>query len=403
MKRKTKLSILVAATTILGASLLSAADPSAKQTLEGKVTPMVTMNICYGLDQMYKGFIDYVMPAGTFFTGPVYDAKGDLLKKGDILATIDPEYFILQNQADELAYQDAADQYQRNMASGEAISKRDLAKAKIAVLTAKAKAQMSKLIVEDVCTLRARFDGYVNQVLFSGGWANGLPATINISQLDPIYISIPLDQAVTSPSFNYNTPVTVYPTSDKPGAAPVGYIQGRTCDSKEGNLMILVHNKPLPPPVNLKTKEGKDIPVVKTWCPIMEHGGILGNYYSDHSLLVSKYALFGKDGDHYVWLVEGSKAGMPGKGINYLNKVKKIKVETDGKIVSVPSFVGMVTFNPKNEKAGADDIGNVLLSNQDCPEGLQDGDTVCLFAGMYTFMPGDKVKVEIGPTPTNIQ
>lgn len=403
MQRKTKLSVLVAIGTVLGTSLLSATDNSKKMTVDGTVTPMVTMSIGYGVDQMFKGFIDYVMPAGTFFTGPVYDSNGKLLKKGDVLATINPDYFELQHEADQLAYQDAVDQYQRNMASGEAISKRDLAKAKIAVLTAKAKTEMSKIILEDVCTLRARFDGYVNQVLFSGGWANGLPATINISQLDPIYISIPLDQAVTSPNFNYNTPVTVYPTSDKPGAAPIGYIQGRTCDSKDGNLMILVHNKPLPPPVNLKTKDGKDIPVVKTWCPILEHGGILGNYYSDRSLLVSKYALFGNDNDHYVWMVEGSKTGMPGKGINYLNKVKKVKVESDGKVISVPSFVGMVTFNPKDAKTGADDVGSILLSTQDCPENLQDGDTVCLFAGMYTFMPGDKVKVEIGPTPETIQ
>lgn len=402
MQKRTKLAMIVVAGTLFGASLLPA-NSTAKQTVDGTVTPMVTMNICYGIDQMYKGFIDYVMPAGTFFTGPVYDGKGQLLKQGDILATINPDYAILQNEADELEYQDALDQYQRDIASGQGVSKRVLAKDKIAVLKAKAKAEMSRKIVEDVCTLRARFDGYVNEVLFSGGWANGIPATINISQLDPIYISIPLDQAVTSPSFNYNTPVTVYPTSDKPGATPTGYIQGRTADHKNGNLMILVNNKPLPPPVSLKTKEGKDIPVLKTWCSIVEHGGTFGNIFKENSLVVSKYALFGKDGDHYVWLVEGSKAGIPGKGINYLNKVKKVKVDTDGKIISIPSYVGMVTFTPKNEKADSDDIGCILLSSQDCPENLQDGDTVCLFAGMYTFMPGDKVKVDIGPTPVTVQ
>ncbi len=402
MKKGTGLA-MVAAVGLLGASLLPAADSSATQTVEGVVTPMVTMDICYGIDQTYKGFIDYVMPAGTFFTGPVYNGKGQLLKKGDVLATINPDYCILQNQADELAYQDALDQYQRDLKAESAISKRDLAKDKIAVFKAKATAEMSKLFVDEVCTLRARFDGYVNEVKFSGGWANGIPATINVSQLDPIYISIPLNQATTSSDFNYNTPVTVYPTSDKPGAKPTGYIQGRSCDSKDGNLMILVNNKPLPPPVNLKTADGKNIPIVKTWCSIIDHGGTLDNYFHENSLICSKYALFGKEGNHYVWLVEGSKSGIPGKGINYLNKVKKVNVDTDGKIISVPSYVGMVTFNPKNEKADSDDIGCILLSSQDCPEDLKDGDTVCLFAGMYTFMPGDKVKVEIGPSPATIQ
>ncbi|HBM16587.1 MAG TPA: hypothetical protein DD381_09645 [Lentisphaeria bacterium] len=396
MNKKTM--AIIAASSIIGATLLA----ESKQTVDGTVVPMVTMDIGYGLDQLYKGFIDYVMPAGTFFYGPVYDSKGNCVREGDIIATINPDYAKLQYQAASLAYKSAKDQYERDLKSGEAVSKRALVADQISMLQAEATSQMSKIILENVCTLRARFNGYVNEVKFAGGWASGLPATINVSQLDPIYISIPITESVASQTFNYNTPVTVYPTSDKIGAEPVGYIQGRSADHKSGNLLILVNNKPLPPPVKLTDANGKKIPVLHTWCPVIEMGGFTNYQYDEDSVIVSKHSLFGKDGDYYVWMVEDSKSGIAGKGMNYLNKVKKVAVNTDGKIISVPSYVGMVTFTPKDEKI-KDIDGMILLSNQDCPSDLKDGDTICLYAGMYTFMPGDKVKVDIGPTPGVIQ
>jgi hypothetical protein len=67
-------------------------------TMEGVVMPVVTMDIKYGLDQFYKGFVDYVMPAGTFFSGPVYDSDGKAIREGDILASIDKGYTKLQHQ-----------------------------------------------------------------------------------------------------------------------------------------------------------------------------------------------------------------------------------------------------------------------------------------------------------------
>lgn len=397
MNKRGKLSVL-AVGVLLGANLFAAKDLTTKQTLEGTVTPMVTMDYNYGLDQFYKGFIDYVMPAGTFFTGPVYDSHGICVKEGDILATINPEYAKLQNQADKLALDDAIDQYNRDKASEKAMTKRDMASHKIDVLEAQAKYDMSKKIVDEVCTLRARFDGYVNEVKFSGGWAQGLPATLNVSQLDPIYISIAIPRGTTTSTFNYNTPVTVYP--NRSSGEPVGFIQGRTT-YKNGTLMLLVNNKPLPPPVNLKDKDGKNISVIKMWCPVIQHGGLSGFAYDNNSMVVSKDSLFGTDGDYYVWMVDGAKSGIAGQGMNYINKVKKVKVETDGKLVSVPSYVRMISFTPKEKVETV--AGTILLSNLDCPADLKDGDNICLFAGMYTFMPGETVKVDMGPTPATIQ
>ncbi len=416
---KSKLTIALMIGTLVTTSLFgdTNANLRTKQTLEGVVTPMVTMDIKYGLDQMYKGFIDYVMPAGTFFTGPVYDANGKLIKSGDILATINPDYAQLQYQValTKLASAKASFDNKRTVFESnkqiveknpQAVSRNAYVASESEYLQAKAdyeqasaNAQMTKKILDDVCTLRARFAGVVNEVKFSGGWAQGLPATLNVSQMNPIFIKIPLDRMATV-DFNYNTPVTVYP--NKAGGKPVGFLQGRTT-FKDNSLMILVYNEPLPPPVDLSPINGKKIPILKTWCPIIPFSGLKGGqYFEDETLIVSVKSLFGKEGDYYVWLVEDAKTAEPGVGMNYLNKVKKVPVETDGKILSVPSFVGMITFTPK-EGDRKDHVGAILLSNKDCPEDLQDGDTVCLYAGMYTFMPGEKVKVDIGPTPATVK
>jgi hypothetical protein len=115
-------------------------------------------------------------------------------------------------------------------------------------------------------------------------------------------------------------------------------------------------------------------------------------------MVVSADALFEETGKYHVWLVEGTKTGQPGQGMNYLNKVRKVPVKSDGKVLGIPSSVRKVTFTPESG-ATADYAGAILLSNRDFPEGIESGDTVCLYAGMYAFMPGEKVRVEVGPAP----
>lgn len=381
-------------------------------TMEGVVMPVVTMDIKYGLDQFYKGFVDYVMPAGTFFSGPVYDSDGKAIREGDILASIDKGYTKLQHQvnisrleATKADLQDKEAQYQSNLkiarGNPQAISRNALIASESEYQKAKAEYEedqlnvaMTQTILDEICTLRARFDGRVNQVLFSSGWSEGLPSILNVSQMNPIFISIPLSRLDLA-KFNYNTPVTVYPS--RKGARPVGFFQGSSV-FRENSMLLLVPNTMLPPPVDLSPVNGKKIPIVKTWCPVMPRGGAGDHLLSEQTMVVSADALFEETGKYHVWLVEGTKTGQPGQGMNYLNKVRKVPVKSDGKVLGIPSSVRKVTFTPESG-ATADYAGAILLSNRDFPEGIESGDTVCLYAGMYAFMPGEKVRVEVGPAP----
>lgn len=418
MQGKTLTIIALTAFSLLGTNFLSAdtIDLSTKHTFEGTVTPAVTMDIKYGLDGFslkYRGFIDYVMPAGTFFRGPVYDAKNKVVKKGDIIAAIGTDYVELQYQSDiasldsaKAALENKQNIYETNQRlfdkksvsqNAYITSKADYLQALSDYKQAETTLKMTRKIIDEVCTMRARFDGIVNKVKFSGGWAEGLPPTLNISQLNPIYIVIPMDRN-SSIDFNYNTPVTVYP--NKKGGTPVGYLQGQSTFS-DGKLSLLVNNQQLPPPVSLKTSDGKDIPVIKTWCPIIKNSGVSDFHFSDSTLVVSKEAIFEDNGSKYVWLAEGSKTGIADSGMDYLRTVKKIEVKDIDHLADLPSYVGIISFTPKDGTQYHE--GNILLSSKDCPPDLNDSDTVCLYAGMYTFMPGESVKVEIGPTSQTIK
>lgn len=399
---------------IVGARILTAAESPDSKTLDGIVTPLIKQNIKMGLDGIYSGFIDYVRPEGSFFSGPVYDDQGNLVKNGDVLATINTDYVQLQYKTSlsrldsaKADLEDKQNVFEINQkllpkkaisSSAYVTSKADYLQALASYQSAEAESNMVKKILDDVCVLRAKFDGYVNEVKFSGGWANGKPEVINISQLDPIYIKIPIDsEGKIISSFTFNTPITIYPKRGE----PIGVIQGRSV-IKDGYLQLLVHNVQLPPPVNLLDKNGKLIPIIQTWYPVTQYASINDFKYDKTNMIVSKNVIFGTPGDYYVWCVDGAKTGIPGKGLDYINKVKKIKISKNDKHTDLPSYVHMITFKPKDNKIN-DTSGMILLSKKDCPSDLKEGDLVCLFNGMYTFMPEEKVKVEIGSTSGTVQ
>ena len=396
MKKRILIAALLATGVFFGATGAFAADPASslagKQVLEGVVTPMLTTDMQFQTKGLEKSFVTYVMPAGTFFKGSVYDESGNVLEPGDILAKIDSPLYAEKYRQAKADWVQAKDAYERLLKIGnQKVSKETMFDAKIALMKAELAVKGCQLYNDKFLTTRAMFDGYVNEVTHMG---LALPAkAINISQINPIYISIPKEQVK---NFNYNTPVTIYPM--RKGGQPAGYIQGRTTYN-DNQVMLIVVNQPLPPPVSTIDKDGKQIPILRKWCPVFPHPEVDKYIYTPNQMIVSKEAIFGEPGHYYVWMVEGAKSGEPGVGMDYINTVKKVEVNTDTKILEIPSFVDMIAFTPKEDGAIACCGGAVLLSKEACPSDLKNGDKVCLYAGMYTFMPGDKVKVEIGPTP----
>ena len=395
--------ITFAGWNIMTADDTSFPDFSQKRIFAGVVTPLITQNMTYGFNDNHRGFVDYTARPGSFFHGPVYDQKGNIIEPGDLLIHLKSEYhnaLVTQWEATVEAQKALVGNYKQiferdaKMIKTHAVSEMQYYTDKYNYLNAVATLKSNMASLQQyrdllaVCTYRARFDGYVNKVMLSAGYCAGEPEVIQISQIVPIGIVLKIDRTLAA-QITLNTPMTVYPI--QPGGKPAGVIHGAAVFNDNGTMTISCDNPPLLPPVAFD-ENGKPLPLIMHWSVVSKcrTGMIIDN--NELAVLLN---IIGKDNSgHYVLRLKDNQNMQPGKGMNFVSVIEKIPVTLGNDVADVA-----VNYKIINITNSALKEGDVLI-NPNLPKGVGPGSKICLVVPRYTFMPGDPVKVEIGPTPS---
>ena len=359
----------------------------------GVVKSLSSTVVRMGLDyNNYKGNVNFVVPPGTKFSGPVLDLKGNVIVPGDILITMDTavcDALVDQAKADLDTKKSNYKRCQRIIAKGGrgAISDQKLLEAKNDYLKAKAELILAKARL-DTCTYNAQFDGIVDEVLFPGGYTTLSDREVmKVSQLVPIGVEIEITREEAY-KYGIQTPIAIFPVGHK---EPVGPYRGGTIvtnNKDEMTLKFIVSNfRDLNRTKKLKT--GQVVPVVRNISPVVlfdanSNGDILSVY--ENSIMKDEKGT-------YVMSVEGQNIT---NAINPIFKLNKIYVTTANVVTQIETSIKYV----KLQDAGGLVVNDTLLTNKDCRD-LKDGDIVYYEKTRYMFMPGDPVKVVFDTAVTN--
>lgn len=405
MKKSGRLSMLyasVALTLLCSANLLAEnqdkltpdyKDFSSPREFVGIVTPLTVSPIVIGSNIGYRGIIYSTANPGQLFRGPMYDINGNVIRKGDVLAKMYPDFFIKQVKANEaLVQQTKADlafteaDYVRNakLIKDHSVSTHDFQlsqstyyKNKSALINAEALLDQMKIELA-ACKYHAQFDGMVNDVMVTAGLANEVKA-LELVQLFPIGVKIEMDRELAN-QIGSATPVTIYP-DPAISNSPIGIVHESSILRDDG-IIFETTNYPLEP----KTMEnGKEIPHVHSVYTIVPFD------YDLTKCAISNHSIKKDEKGYYVWLAVGQKNMQTKKALDLVFSVKKVYVTLGDKAKrETPRDTFVLLKDP-----GELQMWDVVLG--DVPDNLKDGDRVCLHNPRYLLMPGDKVRVIIGP------
>lgn len=393
---------------LLASCFVQAEDNNAfatEKVFKGEAVPTITSIIKYGFNDSHRGILDYAARPGSFFKAAEYDAKGNVIKSGDILLHMNPTFreSTYQKASAELEAsiancENAEQIYKRNenLIKSHSVSeviyqttKMEYIKAKAQVEASKCNLALAKQMV-DICTFRAPFEGVVDQVFICAGLMAGEQPAIQISQLVPMGIKVKMDREIAS-QININTPIKVFPlNSNTPiNAFPRGYyypVENGVYEKDE--IMFTVDNYQIPPPVSLD-ENGKQIPVITKYWFVLDYKNRAN---ADSNIAIMESCIYKDLQGDYVWKLKSNKYLQPEKGNEFISPVQKVYVKTGNYSQYEASYIKTITVVPSSELKP----GDILLTGI-LPEELKEGDKVCLYDGNYLFMPGDPVKVVIGP------
>jgi hypothetical protein len=372
------------------------------KTYDGVASPISTVTINMGFNDMDRGFVTFTPMPGTFFRGPIFDTNGKIIRQGDLLIALDKSYRIADvNNAKANIEKDLAllhekkEVYLRDkkLIGSHSVSVQEYQNAQSDYFQAKAQLEADKatLILKErilsFCDYYARFDGIVEEVMFSAGYTGGEIPIMKVSQLYPmgIDIKIPREEAR---KLTVETPVTVYPVDRK---EPVGVFNGYSTLTKDG-IKVLVNNYPKED--LFKEIDGKKYNIIHSTDTVMPFDFLNQDSPVAKLAIPTRSVATDAKGD-YVLKAIGQKNGVPGKGIKPLLKLKKVNIILGSEITKITPSVDNIelsnsgTLKPGDLVLNASDINNL---------NLKDGDSVyyCYERTKYLFMPGDPVKVVIG-------
>ena len=274
-----------------------------RQTIE----PEITSSIRPGIDG-FNGHLTWVAPVGTYAKGPIYDASGKVIKKGDILAKCDTrfyDYSIEQKEglvestkgnfiAKEYEYKrakrllptEAISQAEHDIAEGEFFDAKGAHEEAIGEL------KYEKLLLEN-CEIRAKQDCYVTKILnFPGSWTNVDYPVAEVMLITPMLVDVKMSRQNAKKVVNGDLPVQLFVEGyDKPLSAFVQYIQL----TKEG-VSIPVDNYFYP-------IKDKDVPVVNNYAYVLR----FDRERDSKTLGVPVYCIHIDSKGYYVWKAVGQK------------------------------------------------------------------------------------------------
>ena len=374
---------------------------SAPQEYNAVATPISTITINMGFNDMDRGVVTYTPMPGTFFKGPILNTKGEVIEQGDLLISLDKGYRIadVENAKANLAKDKAIlvekkEVYLRDkkLAETHSVSLQDYQSAYSDYLQAEAQVKADKaalLLKEKIlsfCDYYAKFDGIVNKVIFSAGYTGGERPIMEVSQLFPMGIDIKMPRELAV-QINVDTPITVYPlNSDE----PIGVMHGASKLTKDG-IQLIVNNYPVCE--DYKEVNGKKIRVVHMVDTVMPFDFL---DQDDPSALAINIECLVREGNNtFVYKAAGEKNGIPNKGINPVITLEKVKVVPGDRINRITPSVNYVELkDPGSLKI----LDIVLRADEMKKKELKDGDKAYYYYDRerYLFMPGDPVKVIIG-------
>jgi len=213
MKNKRVISMLTGIALALANALsadASISDFNSAREFKGVATSLITCNVLSGFNDNWRGMITKTAYPGDIFEGPVKDTEGKIIEEGTILFSIDKtgRQMLLDQYEAKLAI--AKDDYERDLKllPGHSISKKNFQKDKAAYMEAIAQVKQHQYLV-DLCTIHAPFDGVVNSINCVG-WLSGEPAVMQVSQLVPMGILVPMDRDLAN-QIKPTTPIAIYP------------------------------------------------------------------------------------------------------------------------------------------------------------------------------------------------
>ena len=380
-------SIALTLASVFTCNVLSAAglvsDFQSEREFTGVATPLITCNLLSGFNDNWRGMITSTAYPGDIFEGPVKDAKGNIIKQGTTLFTIDKtaRQILLDQFVASLAIAKANYERSVKLLPGHSISQQDFDTAKAAYLAAIAQVKQQQYLV-NLCEIHAPFDGVVVSINCVG-WLSGEPPVMKVSQLVPMGIQVNMDRSLVN-QIEPTTPISIYPDHSI-SKKVFGISRGNSILTDTG-IMFLVDNKKVTTPVVVN---GKEIPVINWIYPVLPFDYVI---YGKKLMSVNVKCIFKDEKGTFVWLAAGQKDLQP-KGLDKVFPVKKVYIELTGKSSFERTFIEYAAIQDTKDLTEND----IILAQN--PKDLHDGDIITVQDQRYTFMPGDNVKVVIGPTP----
>lgn len=356
-------------------------DFNSAREFQGTATPLVTCNLLSGFNDDWRGMITSTAYPGDIFRGPSKDINGKVTDRGTLLFSIDKvgRQILVDQYIAQLRI--AKDNYERDikLTQTNAISQQQFQTDEAAYLAAIAQLKQQEYLL-GLCDIYAPFDGIVNSIN-NVGWLSGEPAVMNVSQLVPMGIAITMDRSLAN-KITPSTPIAIYPDPSV-SKEPFGIARGWSILTATGITFMVANYQS----VKNVVIDGKTLPVVNFAHPVLP-------FKRDGSKTLSANAdsIFKDDKGTYVWLAVG-QSDMTPKGFDKVFKIKKIYIELTGEATCDQTSAQYVAIKSTNELKPYD----TLIGNP--PQGAKDGDMVSFQDERYVFMPGDNVRVVIGPEP----
>ena len=363
----------------------------ASKTYEGKVVTLVQNKLTSGTYFAYWGMLRNTARSGSIIKPQITNKNGDVIDKGTVIIQLETTYWkamvdsskaaVDGAKQDLLTAEDNYRRYQKLSPTG-ASSLKIYQDMRAAYYTALGNSQAAKAnLIEServlkACTHIAPFEGIVDKVLFGRGHVAGNPATVEVSQLNPIGIQLTLTRNEAN-KINSDTPISIF--KSKKNNQPLGVYNGYSILNNEG-IILLTKNYPV---INGRVDSIK----VRECHPVFN---FYTNETSDHHLGVPVDTLIKDDTGYFVWRAKDRKMMQSGRGMDPTFQIEKVYV-TPGNLKRLYSGF---TFMRILKEPGKLESCDVLLSKPH--KNLKTGDWVTLLPERYVLMPGDKVKVVIG-------
>jgi hypothetical protein len=350
--------------------------------------PGLQSDIRFGVDG-FNGLVTWIIPAGSFVKGPIYNSKGKIVRQGDVLIKADVrfyEYEVKVKKAEleaakaDLNFTDTNCKRYKKLAMVNSVSKKeydlalaDYLKAKAHLISAMSELQYSKLLLEE-CTIYAPYSGYVQEVFTRvGSWCNVDYPGLRLMRLSPLFVDVEMSRNLAKEIIDDEYSVIIHTNDNK--------TEINTNNSKmsliEKGLRISVKNH-LKKEV-LNKINGK---VIHDYSYIIDFGPIPGKLGVPSSVLYQE-----SSGKYYVWLAVDKKTLKPSKSLKSIFSIKKVYVTPANLLKNTP-LSGWLRLLKNPGTLQRDDI----IIN-DVNADFKDGDSIEYVRFDGLFWPGDKVKI----------